>query len=91
VISPLICSTFDLPRDLLRRAKITAVNRGSSVRDLVIEAVHVLMAEASDPRRQRMTEAPIKLRPGHTIPIRLNSELAQSGFALFATNANHKE
>ena len=33
--------------------------------------------EQSSPKRKRMTEAPIKLPPGHTIPIRTNSEIAQ--------------
>jgi hypothetical protein len=70
-------TTFDLPDDLMRRAKIAAVKRGSSLRDLVADAIRRLLAEPSVPRRQRMTEAPIKLPPGHTIPIRSNSELAQ--------------
>jgi hypothetical protein len=70
-------TTLDLPDDLMRRAKIAAVRRGSSLRDLVADAIRRLLAEPSVPRRQRMTEAPIKLPPGHTIPIRSNSELAQ--------------
>ena len=70
-------TTFDLPDDLMRRAKIAAVKRGSSLRDLVADAIRRLRAAPSVPRRQRMTEAPIKLPPGHTIPIRSNSELAQ--------------
>ena len=70
-------TTFDLPDDLMRRAKIAAVKRGSSLRDLVADAIRRLLAEPSVPRRQRMTEAPIKLPPGHTIPIRSNAELAQ--------------
>jgi hypothetical protein len=70
-------TTFDLPDDLMKRAKIAAVRRGSSLRDLVAEAIRRLLAESSDAKRHRMTEAPIKLPPGHTIPIRSNSELAQ--------------
>ena len=70
-------TTFDLPDDLMRRAKIAAVKRGSSLRDLVAEAIHRLLAEPSGPKRQRMREAPIKLPPGRTIPIRSNSEIAQ--------------
>ena len=70
-------TTFDLPDDLMRRAKIAAVKRGSSLRDLVAEAIRRLLAEQSGPKPQRMTEAPIKLPPGHTIPIRSNSEMAQ--------------
>jgi len=70
-------TTLDLPDDLMKRAKIAAVKRGSSLRDLVAEALRLLLAEQSSPKRKRMTEAPIKLPPGHTIPIRSNSEIAQ--------------
>jgi hypothetical protein len=70
-------STFDLPDDLLRRAKIAAVKRGSTLRDLVAEALRRLLAEQSAPERKRMTEAPVRLPPGHTIPIRSNSEIAK--------------
>ena len=63
--------------DLMKRAKIAAVKRGSSLRDLVAEALSRLLAEQSSAKRKRMTEAPIKLAPGHTIPIRSNSEIAQ--------------
>ena len=61
----------------MKRAKIAAVKRGSSLRDLVAEALRRLLAAESAPTQKRMTEAPIKLPPGHTIPIRSNSELAQ--------------
>ncbi len=70
-------TTVDLPDDLLMRAKIAAVKGGSSFRDLVAEAIRQLLAEQSGPKRQRMTEAPIKLPPGHTIPIRSNNEIAR--------------
>jgi hypothetical protein len=70
-------TTLDLPDDLMKRDKIAAVKRGSSLRDLVAEALSRLLAEPSSPKRKRMTEAPIKLPPGHTIPIRSNSEIAQ--------------
>jgi hypothetical protein len=70
-------STFDLPDDLLKRAKIAAVRRGSTLRDLVAEALRRLLADQSAPERKRMTEAPVRLLPGHTIPIRSNSEIAK--------------
>ena len=70
-------TTFDLPDDLMKRAKIAAVRRGSSLRDLVAEALRRLLAAESASARRRMTEAPIKLPPGHTIPILTNDELAQ--------------
>ena len=70
-------TTFDLPDDLMKRAKIAAVKRGSTLRDLVAEALRRLLAEQSAPERKRMTEAPIRLPPGHTIPILSNSQIAQ--------------
>jgi predicted DNA binding CopG/RHH family protein len=69
-------TTLDLPDDLVKRAKITAVKRGSTLRDLVAEALHRLLADQAAPQRKRMTEAPVKLPPGHTIPLRSNSEIA---------------
>jgi hypothetical protein len=70
-------TTLDLPDDLMKRAKIAAVERGSTLRDLVAEALRRLLAEQSAPGRKRMTEAPIRLPPGHTIPILSNSQIAQ--------------
>lgn len=70
-------TTLDVPDDVLRRAKIAAVKRGSTLRDLVAEALRQLLADKSSSSRRWMTEAPIKLQPGHTIPIRTNSEIAQ--------------
>ena len=70
-------TTFDLPDDLMKRSKIAAVKRGSTLRDLMAEALRRLLAAESTPKRKRMTDAPIKLPPGHTIPIRSNSEIAQ--------------
>jgi hypothetical protein len=70
-------STFDLPDDLMKRAKIAAVKRGSTLRDLVAEGLRRLLADQAAPERKRMTEAPVRLPPGHTIPIRSNREIAK--------------
>lgn len=70
-------TTFDLPDDLMKRAKIAAVRRGSTLRDLVTEALRRLLADQGPPARRRMDHAPIKLPPGHTIPVRSNAEIAQ--------------
>jgi metal-responsive CopG/Arc/MetJ family transcriptional regulator len=70
-------TTVDLPGDLLKRVKIAAVKRGSTLRDLVAEALRQLLADQAHPARKRMIEAPIKLPQGHTIPIRSNREIAQ--------------
>ncbi len=54
-------TTIDLPDDVLRRAKIAAVERGSSLRQLVIDALKREMEEPSRVRARRMTSPPIKL------------------------------
>jgi hypothetical protein len=61
----------------MKRAKIAAVKRGSTLRDLVTEALRRLLAEQGPQERRRMVQAPIKLPPGRTIPIRSNAEIAQ--------------
>ena len=70
-------TTLDLPDDLMKRAKIAAVRRGSSLRDLVAEALRKLLADQGPSERRRMDQAPIRLPPGRTIPIRSNVEIAQ--------------
>lgn len=53
-------TTLDLPDDIVRRAKIEAVERGSTLRQLVIDALQREMAGADRPRK-RLTRPPIKL------------------------------
>jgi len=53
-------TTLDLPDDMLRRAKIAAIERGSTLRQLVIDALdHEL--EPPPSRRTRMNTPPITL------------------------------
>jgi hypothetical protein len=54
-------TTIDLPDDILRRAKIAAVERGSSLRQLVIDALQQELEAPPRPLRRRMTSPPIKL------------------------------
>lgn len=54
-------TTIDLPDDVLRRAKIAAVERGSSLRQLVIDALNRELDEPVPAKRRRMTSPPIKL------------------------------
>ncbi|HEX4242442.1 MAG TPA: hypothetical protein VHZ53_13610 [Steroidobacteraceae bacterium] len=61
----------------MKRAKIAAVKRGSTLRDLVAEALRRLLADQAAPERKRMTEAPVRLPPGHAIPVRTNEEIAK--------------
>jgi len=54
-------TTLDLPEDILRRAKIAAVERGSSLRQLVIDALRHELEGAVQGVRRRITTAPVKL------------------------------
>lgn len=69
-------TTFDLPDDLMKSAKIAAVRRGSTLRDLVADALRKLLAEQGPRQRRRMDQAPIKLPARHTIPVRSNAKIA---------------
>jgi hypothetical protein len=69
-------STFDLPDSLMKRAKIAAIKRGTTLRDLVAEGVRRVLADEQAIPRKRMTEAPIKLPQGHAIPVLSNTEIA---------------
>jgi len=71
-------NSLDLPDELLRRVSVAAAKRGTSVRDLIVEAVRRLLAAESGPVPRRMTEAPIKLPPGKFIPARGLSELEET-------------
>jgi hypothetical protein len=53
-------TTLDLPDEVLRRAKIVAVERGSTLRQIVIDALHHELGGAQQ-KRQRLTQAPIQL------------------------------
>ena len=53
-------TTLDLPDDILRRAKIEAVERGATLRQLVIDALQREMAGPERPRK-RLTKPPVKL------------------------------
>ncbi len=61
----------------MRRAKLAAVKRGSTLRDLVAEALRRLLADPGRSERRRMDQAPIQLPAGHTVPLRSNAEIAQ--------------
>ena len=54
-------TSIDLPDEVLRQAKIAAVQRGSSLRQLVIDALRREMEAPSSRRRQRLTSPPVKL------------------------------
>jgi hypothetical protein len=69
-------STFDLPDSLVKRAKIAAIKRGSTLRDLVAEGLRRVLSDEQYVQRKRMTEAPVKLPPGHSIPVLSNGEIS---------------
>lgn len=53
-------TTLDLPDDILRRAKIEAIERGSTLRQFVIDALQREMASSERPRK-RLMRPPVKL------------------------------
>ncbi|MCY7314456.1 MAG: hypothetical protein LH480_02200 [Rubrivivax sp.] len=53
-------TTLDLPDDVLRRAKIEAVERGSTLRQLVIDALQREIGGKAQ-LRKRLIRAPIQL------------------------------
>ena len=53
-------TTLDLPDDIVKRAKIEAVERRSTLRQLVIDALQREMA-ATDRPRKRLTKPPVRL------------------------------
>jgi hypothetical protein len=70
-------STFDLPDDLVKRAKIAAVKRGVTLRDLVAEGLRRVLNDKSSLQNRRMTRPPVELPAGRSIPLRSNRELAE--------------
>ena len=70
-------STFDLPDDLVKRAKIAAVKRGVTLRDLVAEGLRRVLNDKSSTQNRRMTSPPVELPPDSSIPLRSNRELAE--------------
>lgn len=53
-------TTLDLPDDILRRAKIEAIERGSTLRQFVIDALQRELASSERPRK-RLTRPRVKL------------------------------
>lgn len=53
-------TTLDLPDDILRRAKIEAVERGTTLRQLVVDALQREMT-GTGPSRKRLARPPVKL------------------------------
>lgn len=54
-------TTLDLPDELLKRAKIVAVERGTTLRELVADALRRELDGLQPPRRRRLTKPPIRL------------------------------
>lgn len=77
-------TTLDLPDDLLRRAKIAAVERGSNLRQLVTDALRHELEGVAPASRRRMTEAPITLAtdaPMRTLSIEAVKQLDSESVA----------
>lgn len=56
-------TTLDLPDDLLKRVKIAAVERDSTLRDFVADALRHELGQPSRTRPKRLTKPPIRLAP----------------------------
>jgi len=69
-------STFDLPDDLMKQAKIAAIERGVTLRDLVAEGLR--MALGDKPLTGKRLKLPVvKLPEGHKIPVLTNKQIAE--------------
>lgn len=53
-------TTMDLPEEVLRRAKIAAVERGATLRQVIIDALQRELDASARPRR-RLTTPPVHL------------------------------
>lgn len=63
-------TTLDLPDELLKQAEIAAVQRGTSLRELVASALRIELGTADERRSKRLLSAPIRLAedsPMHTL------------------------
>lgn len=54
-------TTFDLPDELMKRAKIAAVQRGVTLRDLVAGGLRQALSEKKPPARQRLKLPVVKI------------------------------
>jgi hypothetical protein len=68
-------TTVDLPDDLLKRAKIAAVQRGTSLRELIGQALEREL-EDKPRKRRRMAEPPVKLGKDVVVHPLTNEEMA---------------
>lgn len=73
-------TTLDLPDDLLREAKIAAVRRGSTLRDLVAAALRRELA-AGAPGKHRQPALPVVTVPGNAPILEMSPEALKSVLA----------
>lgn len=71
-------TTIELPDDVLLQAKRLAVDQRTTLRELVIAGLQLVLNEASAKPRRRLTEAPIQLPAGHTLRQFSNEEAASA-------------
>jgi len=68
-------TTIDLPDSLFRDAKALAARQGTTLKEVVREALEAAMAGAQE-QSSRMDCAPIRGRESGAIPVRSNAEIA---------------
>jgi hypothetical protein len=69
-------TTFDLPDDLMRRAKAYAAMKGLKLRDLVAEGLEVRLSERSKLAPKRLPKFE-KSNRGTSIPSRTQAEIEE--------------
>lgn len=70
-------TTFDLPDDLMKRAKIAAIERGVTLRDLVAEGLRHALGRKKPAARQRLQLPAVKTPKGHRIPVLTNQQVSE--------------
>ncbi len=70
-------TTLDLPDDLMKRAKIAAVERGSTLRDVVADGLRKTLMESKPPKSKHLKLPALKLPKGHQIPALTNRQIAE--------------
>ena len=64
-------TTVEIPDDLYRQAKVQAAHENRKVKDLVSEGLRLVLGltkKSPSKGTQRMTKAPVAIRPGNVIP-----------------------
>ncbi len=73
-------TTLEIPDELYRQAKIKAAHENRKMKDLVSDALRLIIAlpaQKSGLTRRRMTQAPVKISKGNVLPVLSNDAMAE--------------